>query len=119
MRKELEIEELAQNFSKAPRVEKNNQDAVLIFDFESIGGNYIETGIRFYDCLAYCMVCERAISDPSILQAYNAIVVVERLKWIKKLKLKGKVYNHYMIYFDDFGVYEFVAHSFEKLGVLK
>lgn len=120
MRIVYEIKELAQEFMTPPRIERDGKDVLLKFDFEKEDGSYGMTGIRFSGCADYRFTREREIADPEVLSAYNAVAIAENSDWIKACGYDNMEsgYIHYKIFFDDFGLYEFIAASFIKLGEL-
>ncbi|MCT8975327.1 hypothetical protein N4T77_01820 [Clostridium sp. CX1] len=116
IRKVYIIKELAQEFINPPIFEKEGEDTVLKFDYESDNGKYEVTGIVFNNCINYRYGKEENLTKEDVF-AYNAIVTVENSEWIKDVvenKIKNK-YNHYKIYFDGFGVYEFISQGYSKL----
>ena len=112
------IKELAQEFLEQPKIERNKEDVNLIFDFEKEDGTYGKTGICFKNCLRYNVVKNIDVTAEYI-EAYNSIAVEENSKCINEFECEEIAkYWHFKIYFDGFGLYEFIAQSFIKLDEL-
>ncbi len=114
--KVLEIDELAQEFMEPPKVEKRGKDLVLMFDYELELGGYQWTGITFKNVVQYRHTPDNMI-NVDIVKAYNAVGIVKESNWLKEEnfdKFDGKIYKHFLIYFDGFGAYEFLCTDFTK-----
>ncbi len=108
------IPELAQEFCAAPKVEARGGDALLKFDFEREDGSYGFTGILFEGCVKSRFTAEARMTRTEDIHAYNAVAVEETSDWTE-----GSGLFHYKVFFDGFGLYEFAAASFVKLGELE
>lgn len=110
------IDELAQDFMQTPKVEQRGRDYILMFDFESESGVYEWTGITFKDVVEYRYTTDNMVNE-DMLKAYNAVGIVKMSNWfneesaIEKEKDRNH-YNHYLVYFDGFGAYEFLGTNF-------
>lgn len=110
------IDELAQEFMHTPKVEQRGRDYILMFDFESESGSYEWTGITFKDVAKYRHTPDNMVNE-DMLKAYNAVGIVKMSNWLKEespIKKDKTCYNHYLIYFDGFGAYEFLGTNFIK-----
>ncbi|NTV90909.1 MAG: hypothetical protein HGA22_11225 [Clostridiales bacterium] len=116
IKKVFHIKELAQEFNHLPIVEKKENDYLIKFDYESENGEYRWKGIAFKRAVEFKHTKEKE-TPVYMLEAYNAVAIVEKSKWIdecvmKNIIPKGKEYIHYLIYFDGCGAYEFIAQNF-------
>ena len=106
----IEIDGLAQNFLKAPRISIIETGLNLTYDFESTTGEYIERNIFFKNAKDYRHIKEKdVITD--MIKVYNSIGIVKNSEWLDE-ELKLQDYKHYIIYFDEYGVYEILAKEF-------
>ena len=112
--KVFDIQELAQEFMHSPKVEMSGKNAVLMYDYETESGDYKWTGITFLGVLDYWHTSESNVSE-YMLEAYNALTVVKDSNWMDNSKfvsciqIEDKEINHYLIYFDGYGAYEFIC----------
>jgi hypothetical protein len=104
---------LAQDFMKRPVIMKMNGAEMLVFDYESDTGEYKLTGITFKDVITSRHTRQSQL-ELYMLEAYNAVAIVKDSVWLSSFKetLEGKDFNHYLIYFDGYGAYEFIAKDF-------
>jgi hypothetical protein len=115
MVKLLQIKDLSQNFLAPPRIKRVNNDVELCYDYERTDGNYGEKFILFEGVVDYSHTTEQNI-QVSLIEAYNTICEIKNSVWTQKKDLSK---HHYIIYFDGFGVYEFLADSFSVPEVVK
>lgn len=113
----LKIKDLAQDFMKPPRFEKVLDSMNLYYDFETEDGSYGEKIIHFKGVKAFRYTLEEELCEFPI-GASNSIGLVEDSEWLKRKSLEGIV-KHFIIYFDGFGMYEFLAKDFEPPVVAK
>lgn len=106
-----EIKYLAQDFMKPPKVLKKNSDEVLIFDYETEDGTYDFSGITFQNVIASRHIKESQIKR-YMIKAYNSVAIVKNSLWLGSKGYTENGLKHYLIYFDGFGVFEFIAESF-------
>lgn len=107
----FEIKELAQEFRHSPKIIKKDKDIVFMYDYETDTGAYKWTGLRFVDALSYKVTPNNRV-ELYMIDAYNSVTVVKDSNWIKDFestKDENVVYSHYLVYFDDYGAYEFLA----------
>ena len=97
--------ELAQNFMQAPKVIERGDSSTLIFDYESETGEYLWTGILFYETLAWRHIKDSQVNE-YMVKSYYCLSVISDSKWNEDYNA-GKDYNHYLVYFDGYGTYEF------------
>jgi len=110
-----DINELAQEFMHAPKVEKKGIDCNLMFDYESDTGEYKWTGITFINAVSYKYTSYKYAQE-YMVKAYNAVTEIAESDWIKEFGCtdKSKDLKHYLVYFDGYGAYEFVCTGFTK-----
>jgi len=109
------IKELAQDFVKDPQIKTTDNNAMLIYEYEGESGDTETKGIMFNDVLASKHTTEMGM-EVYMVKAYNAVSVVENSQWSKEFgeSITEQGYKHFIVYFDDFGAYEFLAKTFEK-----
>jgi hypothetical protein len=107
----INIEGLAQNFLKAPRVSRNSTSLSIVYDYEMDSGAYGEKNISFEDVKDYRQVVESSVT-PDMMKAYNSIGEVADSSWLDH-EMKSQGYKHYIIYFDEYGAYEILAKKFQ------
>jgi hypothetical protein len=105
------IDGLAQNFLDAPRVNIKNFELEIVYDFEMDSGEYGEKVVTFHDVQDYRHTEEKNVTV-DMIKAYNSIGEVTDSNWISAEKI-SQGYNHYIIYFDEYGAYEIVAKGFQ------
>lgn len=109
---------MSQEFNKSPQIRWFYKDAVLIFDYETEGGAYQDTGLRFIDALAF-KVTREIVVEIWMIQAYNTISIVKDSAWLTEMLATHPTfaeigYHHYVVYFDSYGCYEFIARDVSK-----
>ncbi len=106
----LTIKHLAQDFQKTPVFIHHYGYVALVFDYEDDKtGNYKDVEIRFYNYDYYKHTSEYLFDkkrnyDEKMRAAYNSLIIIED-------NSIDNSFNHYCIYFDDYGVYECVAQN--------
>lgn len=105
------IEELAQEFLQAPRISRTNNGLSIVYDYEMDSGEYGEKSIFFEDVRDYRHIHEDDVKAEMIEAAYNSIVKIVDSDWLSN-GMSKQGYNHFLIYFDDYGVFEVIAKSF-------
>ena len=106
------IDELAQDFLKAPRIEKRNETRLgLTIDYEVDSGEYSEKSIWFDGVRNFKHTPESKVTA-DMVHAYNSICEVVDSDWVED-KLRKQGHKHYIIYFDGFGAFEINATSFQ------
>lgn len=108
------IRQLAQDFIESPQIKKNDKNAVLVFDYEQESGSYAKTEIIFHDVLATKYTHESDM-ELYMVEAYNEIAIVGDSPWLKEFDddIAESGYKHFIVYFEEYGVYQFIAKSFE------
>ncbi|HEY3423570.1 MAG TPA: hypothetical protein VGL27_02145 [Negativicutes bacterium] len=108
------IKQLAQDFMESPQIKTVDKNAVLIFDYEKESGGYAQTEITFCDVLATKFIRESEM-ELYMVEAYNEVAIVEDSPWIKEFgdNIAESGYKHFIVFFDEYGVYQFIAKSFE------
>lgn len=121
--KVFEIKELAQDFTQRPKLVEKNNNLVLMFDYETENGRYEWTGITFKDIYTYKITKESDV-EKYMIESYNEVSLIRNSNWLKDLKKDNvrlnpnEEYNHYLVYFDGFGAYEFIAKTVYQ-GILE
>lgn len=110
-----EIKELAQEFSEQPKIKIQGRDVILSYDFEQEDGEYGWKNIIFVDTISYKISKMSCVSEEAI-KSYNSVSEVLQSSWLKEVKdnYRGSQpfkYKHFLIFFDDYGTYEFIAIS--------
>ena len=105
------IKDLAQNFLQAPRITKKGDQMIITYDYEMGSGEYSERNLYFDNVKDYRHTEENDVTAEIIEASYNSIAKVVDSNWINQ-DLLLKNYNHFIIYFDEYGAYEFVAKGF-------
>lgn len=106
----VSVQDLAQNFLRAPRMFKGKSDFHIIYDYEMDSGKYSEKTILFENAKDYRHVEEDDVTAEMIDAAYNSIVSLINSDWMDRALLP-QGYNHYLIYFDGYGAFEVIAKS--------
>lgn len=106
----FEIEELAQDFLRSPRVSKNNDELSITYDYELDTGDYGEKSIIFINVCGYHHVDENNVTT-DMIEAYNSICEVLESTW-KCNEMNLRDLHHYIIYFDGYGGYEVLAKGY-------
>lgn len=108
------IKQLAQEFMEAPQIKTIDRNAVLIYDYEKEAGGYAQTEITFKDVLATKYTRESDM-ELYMVEAYNEVAVVEDSPWLKDFdgNIAESGYKHFIVFFDEYGVYQFIAKNFE------
>lgn len=112
----LEINELAQEFMNNPKIKEKGNNTVLMYDYETELGEYEWTGITFLNTLKHRHIRENNVKD-YMIKAYNRVVEIEDSNWKNEISsIDGNKNNlkHYMIYFDGYGVYEFLSYGISE-----
>ncbi len=107
------IKELAQDFLESPRISLEADRLTLIIDYETDQGTYGEKKIVFFDVVKYRHISEENIK-PETIEAYNYICLVLDSEWLIEKNISNK-YKHFMIYFDEYGIYEIIAKKYKYL----
>jgi hypothetical protein len=109
------IKELAQDFVKDPQIKTIDNNAMLTYEYEGESGEIERRGITFQDVLASKYTSESDM-EVYMVKAYNAVSIVENSPWPNEFgdSIVEQGYKHFIVYFDDFGAYEFLAQNFEK-----
>lgn len=109
------IKELAQDFVKEPQIKTIGSNALLTYEFEGESGAIERKGITFQNVLASNFTPESGI-EVYMVKAYNAVSIIENSPWPEEFSgsIIDQGYKHFIVYFDDFGAYEFLAQGFEK-----
>jgi hypothetical protein len=109
------IKELAQEFVRDPKIETVDNNAKLIYEYDGECGETETKGITFQDVLASKYTPQSGI-ELYMVEAYNAVSVVDDSPWLTEfgVGIAEQGYKHFIVYFDDFGAYEFLAKNFEK-----
>lgn len=113
--KVFDIEGASQEFSQSPQLENKGRNVILKYDFETETGEYNWSGITFINVITYRItssICEELY----MISAYDSVSIVKNSKWIKEIKnvYQGEElfdFNHYVIHFEDYGSYEFIARN--------
>ena len=103
------IKELAQEFMEAPRIIPLENHMILAYDYESETGEYFWKGILFHEVIAWCHIKESEITE-YVVGSYNSISIVKDSIWKKECDAKSTS-KHYLIFFDGYGTYEFLAQD--------
>lgn len=114
----FEMEGASQEFNESPQVVNNGKSIILKYDKETENGKYTWTGITFKDAIA-CKITKIVCIEMYMIEAYDTVCVIKDSKWANKVKnaYKGDnifSYKHYIIYFEDYGCYEFIAKEAYK-----
>lgn len=110
-----EIKELAQEFSEQPQIKIRGRDVILSYDFEQEDGEYGWKDITFVETISYKISKMSCVSEEA-LKSYNSVSEVLQSSWLEEVKgsYRGSQpfeYKHFLIFFDDYGTYEFIAKS--------
>lgn len=106
-----DIKYLAQDFIESPQIRIIDKNVVLIFDYEKESGEYAKTGIVFQDVLATRHILNSDV-ELYMIEAYNVVAVVEASPWLREYSVAQGEYQHFIVYFDEYGAYEFLAADF-------
>jgi hypothetical protein len=115
------IQELSQDFENAPVITRSMEDIHLIYKFETIEtGGYQEKMILFVDVKDFRfkndLQINEANTNPEIIHfAYNSIARIIDSDWLHEDQII-KNYFHFLVYFDEYGLYEFIAKDFKIMG---
>lgn len=96
-------------------------DAVLLFDFfdEEDNDRVFSCGIIFISTVAHRHSSEKFTKY--ISGTYDKLVIIEDSKWVSELMAIGSEWandiNHYAIYLDSYGLYEFISQEHLVLDV--
>lgn len=115
MQKIYDIKELAQEFSEQPQIKIQGKDVILSYDFEQEDGEYEWKNITFVETISYKISKMSCVSEEA-LKSYNSVSEVLQSSWLEEIKycFRGSQpfeYKHYLIFFDDYGTYEFIAKN--------
>lgn len=94
-------------------------NALLEFEYyNKLNNNQIYNGrIKFLNTLAYRQYSEKFVK--SIGEAYDTLVECNNSRWIDELRQRNAEWanywdvRHYQIYFDSYGLFEFIAANTE------
>jgi hypothetical protein len=109
------IKDLAQDFANDPQIETVDNNAILTYEYVGECGEPETKSISFRDVLASKYTPESSM-EMYMVKAYNAVSVVNNSPWVNEfgVNITEQGYKHFIVYFDDFGAYEFLAKNFEK-----
>lgn len=115
LQKVYDIKELAQEFSEPPQIKTQGKDVILSYDFEQEDGAYGWKNITFVETISYKISKMSCVSQEA-LKSYNCVSEVLKSNWLDEIKdsYRGSLpleYKHYLIFFDDYGAYEFIAKN--------
>ena len=105
------IKELAQEFMEAPKIITLDNHIVLAYDYESETGEYFWKGILFREVIAWRHFKESEIIE-YVKGSYNSISIIKDSLWQKEYCADITICKHYLVYFDGYGTYEFLAQDF-------
>lgn len=105
------IQGLAQDFLKAPRITRKDSEIIITYDYEMESGEYSERNLYLEDVKDYRHIEENNTTAEIIEASYNSIARVIDSNWLNQ-NLSLKDYSHFIIYFDEYGAYEFIAKGF-------
>ncbi|MFS0837415.1 hypothetical protein [Paenibacillus sp. 1P03SA] len=117
LKKLCEIDYPSQEFLCPPQILRENNNVKLEFDYESESGEYKKAEIIFLNTIGY-KCCSLECTPAEAIAAYDKICVVKNSDWLQVVKnnyrgLKDFDYNHYCIFFEDYGCYEFIANNYK------
>lgn len=109
----FEIEGSSQEFIQPPQLVRVGKNMVVKYDYENENGEYGLKAITFTDVIA-CTITKEVCRELYMIKAYDSVNIVKDSSWVSKMKntYKGDAifnYEHYVIYFEDYGCYEFIA----------
>ncbi|WHY84546.1 hypothetical protein QNH39_18025 [Neobacillus novalis] len=109
------IKELAQEFNESPKIQTRGRDVILSYDYEQDTGEYAWKSIIFVETIAY-RVSKMSCVGEDVLKSYNSISEVKYSQWLNEIKASYRgsqkfEYKHYLIFFDEYGTYEFIAKN--------
>lgn len=115
----MEIEDLfdingaSQEFNQSPQLLREGRNMILKYDYETETGEYAWNGVTFLDVIT-CKMTKMVCEELYMIEAYDSVSIVRESDWIKDIAeaYKGNdlsSFNHYVIHFEDYGSYEFIA----------
>ncbi|AVK84466.1 hypothetical protein C3943_13240 [Lysinibacillus sp. B2A1] len=97
-------------------------DAIILFDYYDIDydDKIFNGGLKFISTVAHRHSSEKFTKYVS--GTYDKLVTIEDSNWVKELKSLSPEWainqlNHYAIYLDSYGLYEFIAHEFYIIDI--
>lgn len=109
----------SQEFIKSPQLDRSGKNMVLKYDYETETGEEKLAGIVFSDVVS-CKITKEICVETHFIEAYDTVCIVKDSSWIMEIEnsYQGEKpfdFFHYVIYFEDYGSYEFIAKgAFEK-----
>ncbi|MBQ4900403.1 hypothetical protein KB559_16320 [Paenibacillus sp. Marseille-P2973] len=112
----LKINGASQEFIEAPQLIKTaRRDIVLLHDYETEIGTYEWAGLTFKNTISFKVTSEDCLKE-YMLGTLDTLVEVINSWWIEETKnnFRGDEefnFKHYLIFFEDYGCYEFIAEN--------
>lgn len=112
-----ELPMFSSNLENEPEIEFKNMDVKIMINGYDENDIICETGIRFISVISFKQTSARF--TPQLYGAYDKVVEVIDSEWLEELKninLEDFSFwkpKHYALYLDGFGMYQFIAQSFE------
>lgn len=111
----FDIKGASQEFTQSPQLLRKGKNMILKYDYEIETGEYSYTGITFIDVII-CKITKTVCEELYMIEAYDAVSIVKNSKWRDEIKTTYKEeesfhFNHYIIDFEDYGCYEFIARE--------
>jgi hypothetical protein len=107
------VKGMSQEFTQSPQLDRKGKNVILKYNYETETGEYALRGIVFSEVIA-CKITKAVCEKLYMIESYDAVSIVNNSEWVNEIKndYKGSEtfsYNHYIIYFEDYGCYEFIA----------
>ncbi len=112
-----ELPMFSSNMEKEPQIEFKNMDVKIVIEGYDENDVMRETRIKFISVISFKHSSPRF--TPQLYGAYDKVVEVIDSEWLeelKKINLDDFSFwkpKHYVLYLDGFGMYQFIAQSFE------
>ncbi|PWK16241.1 hypothetical protein [Tumebacillus permanentifrigoris] len=112
------IEHLSQDFTTPPTFSVGKNLLYLNYDYELETGGYAWTGLTFYEVIGY-KKSYLPIVELRHISAYNSVCMEVTSPWLEEAKQTYRdhepfEFNHYVIFFEDFGCYEVLAKDVKQ-----
>ncbi len=114
-----ELPMFSSNLISEPKITIKNMDVEIVIEGYDDEDVFSRISIKFLSVLGMKQTSARF--TPNLYGAYDKIVQITESEWLKEMqKLNNEDYsywkpNHYVMYLDGIGLYQFIAKSVEVM----